>query len=167
MTRQSCKSRLIGLRPLQLSYVWSRNCGKMKRAELQTRGITWQMLLPWLCGTCQEMNWKIYEPLARTIYLIVYTYRWCINYDREITDMHYWLCRSMYGRTFDTLDARLSYPVTQPRVLNFPTFPLLAIFLRVSSKLHKFHNYGNHVLSSADVRHRSSVSTRNRYTPLR
>lgn len=25
--------------------------------------------------------------------------------------MHYWLCRSMYGRTFDTLDARLSYPV--------------------------------------------------------
>lgn len=81
------------------------------------------MLLPWLCGTCQEMNWKIYEPLARTIYLTVYTYTWCINYDREITDMHYWLCRSMYGRTFDTLvvnSARLSYTVAGTQLSDFP-----------------------------------------------
>lgn len=84
------------------------------------------MLLPWLCGTCQEMNWTIYEPLARTIYLTVYTYTWYINYDREITDMHYWLCRSMYGRTFDTLvvnSARCSLILPSCGYSTFRRFP--------------------------------------------
>lgn len=68
--------------------------------------------------------------------------------------MHYWLCRSMYGRTFDTLvvnSARCSLILPSCGYSTFRLSPLTN-FLRVSFKLHEFHDYGNYKLQKSHLR---------------